>query len=71
MITFYFWKVFKVFHIYYSNLIMEVITVDNFNLNEILSKLSKMDKQELEENLKKAKNILDNSNINMNNSDKK
>jgi hypothetical protein len=50
---------------------MEVITVDNFNLNEILSKLSKMDKQELEENLKKAKNILDNSNINMNNSDKK
>ncbi len=43
--------------------------MDNFNLNEILSKLSKMDKQELEENLKKAKNILDNSNINMNNND--
>ncbi len=41
--------------------------MDNFNLNDILNKLSKMDKQELEENLKKAKHILDNSNINMNN----
>ena len=45
--------------------------MDNFNLNEILNKLSRMDKHELEENLKKAKNILDNSNINMNNSDNK
>ena len=41
--------------------------MDNFNLNDILNKLSKMDKSELEENLKKAKHILDNSNINMNN----
>ena len=37
----------------------------NFNLNDILNKLSKMDKAELEENLKKAKHILDNSNINL------
>ena len=50
---------------------MEVFVVDNFNLNDILNKLSKMDKQELEENLKKAKTILDNSNINMNNDNKK
>ena len=39
--------------------------MDNFNLNDILNKLSKMDKAELEENLKKAKHILDNSNINL------
>ena len=37
--------------------------MDNFNLNDILKKISKMDKAELEENLKKAKHILDNSNI--------
>ena len=45
--------------------------MDNFNLNDILNKLSKMDKNELEENLKKAKTILDNSTININNDNKK
>ena len=45
--------------------------MNNLNMNELLNKLSKMDKRELEENLKKAKHILDNSNINMNNDNKK
>ena len=45
--------------------------MDNFNFNEILNKLSKMDKKELEENLKKAKHILDNSNINIDKTAKK
>ena len=39
--------------------------MDNFNLNDILNKISNIDKAELEENLKKAKHILDNSNINL------
>lgn len=45
--------------------------MDNLNLNDILNKLSKMNKEELEENLKKAQHILNNSNINMNNKDNK
>lgn len=40
--------------------------MDNLNFDEILKKLSEMDKSELENNLKKAKHILDNSNINLN-----
>lgn len=35
--------------------------MNNFDLNKILSLISKMDKKELEENITKAKSILDNS----------
>ncbi len=40
--------------------------MDNLNLNDILKKISSMSKEELEQNLKKAKNIIDNSNIDLN-----
>lgn len=39
--------------------------MDKLDFNDILKKLSKMDKTELEENLKKAQKILNNSNINV------
>ena len=45
--------------------------MENLNFNDILNKLSKMDKAELEENLKKAKHILENSNIDLNNTNNK
>ena len=35
--------------------------MDNIDLNKMLEMLSKMDKNELEENLKQAQNILNNS----------
>lgn len=41
--------------------------MDNLDLNKILSIISKMDKKELEENILKAKNIINNSNNNFNN----
>lgn len=36
--------------------------MDNIDLNNMLEMLSKMDKNELEEKLKQAQNILNNSN---------
>ena len=38
--------------------------MDNIDLNKMLEMLSKMDKNELEEKLKQAQTILDNSNKN-------
>ena len=35
--------------------------MDNFDLNKLLSIISKMDKKELEENINKAKQILENN----------
>ena len=37
--------------------------MDNINFNDLLKKLSSMDKSELEANLKKAQEILNKSNI--------
>lgn len=37
--------------------------MDNLDLNSLLEMLSKMDKNELEEKLKQAQTIIDNSNI--------
>lgn len=42
--------------------------MDNLDLNQMLDKLAKMDKAELEKNLKKAQEILNNSNLNNGNS---
>ena len=42
--------------------------MDNLDLNQMLEKLAKMDKAELEKNLKIAKQILDNNNKNNKNS---
>lgn len=41
--------------------------MDNMDLNQMLAKLAKMDKAELEKNLKMAQQILNNSNKNKNN----
>lgn len=35
--------------------------MNNFDLNKLLSIISKMDKKELEENISKAKSIIDNN----------
>lgn len=42
---------------------MEVFLLDNMDINKILATISKMDKVELERNLQKAKQILEQSNL--------
>lgn len=42
---------------------MEVFLLDNMDINKILATISKMDKVELEKNLQKAKQILEQSNL--------
>lgn len=37
--------------------------MNNMDINQLLSAISKMDKEELEKNIKKAQQILDSSNI--------
>lgn len=44
--------------------------MDNLDLNQMLAKLAKMDKKELEKNLKIAQEILNNSNNNNVNNNK-
>lgn len=41
--------------------------MDNMDINKILAEISKMDKVELEKNLQKAKQILEQSNLNKDN----
>lgn len=45
--------------------------MDNLDLNQMLAKLAKMDKAELEKNLKIAQQILNNSNNNNNQNNRK
>lgn len=42
---------------------MEVFLLDNMDINKILAAISKMDKVELEKNLQKAQQILEQSNF--------
>lgn len=42
------------------------LNVDNLDINKLLQAISKMDKAELEKNIYKAKQILDNSDIKKN-----
>jgi len=46
-----------------SNCIREVATLNNMDINKLLAAISKMDKEELEKNIYKAQQILENSNI--------
>mgnify|MGYP004499809675 FL=1 len=44
--------------------------MNNLDINQLLAMISKMDKEELEKNINKAQQILNNSNIGKNNQNK-
>lgn len=45
----------------------EVLYLDSLDINKVISAISKMNKEELEKNICKAKQILENSNLNLEN----
>jgi len=45
--------------------------MNNMDINKLLSAISKMDKEELEKNIYKAQQILENSNLNLGKKDDK
>lgn len=56
-------ETFIFYSILYKKSVLEVFLLDNMDINKILAEISKMDKVELEKNLQKAKQILEQSNL--------